>query len=62
MSRDIGGKNEGTPGVTFSPFISYSPRPNTNVSRGFDISAITIVVVKDFSSFASSFLSSLSRE
>src|SRR5437899_740563 len=61
-SRDIGGKNAGTPGMTFSPLSSYCPRPSTNVSRGFDISAMTMVVVIDFSSLSRSFLSSANRE
>ena len=44
--------NAGTPGVTFSRGLSYWPRPRMKVSRGFFISAMTIVVGMAFCSFA----------
>src|SRR5437764_11644204 len=34
-SDGSGGRNDGTPGATFSLGLSYWPRPRTKVSRGF---------------------------
>ena len=52
--RGSGGRIEGTPGVTLSLFLSYSPRTSMNVSRGFAASFATIVVGMAFSMALSS--------
>jgi hypothetical protein len=55
-----GGRKAGTPGVTFSPGLSYWPRPRMKVSRGFFISVITMTLVMDFSSLTFCFRKSTS--
>ena len=54
MTRRMATRAAGKPGSTFGPFLSYSPRNSKCVSRGGDISSITIVVGMLSSNFANS--------